>query len=181
MQSSYRAVSEAAMIRPLIAPLFGPLPQSFPTAVPSFLLPRGENTQTHEPGLAGGSIKEDARKPRALVVDDVADVTEMLSVFLTLAGYEVVTENSAPAAIAAAQSTQFDVVISDIGMPEMNGYQLAQALRALPGYDEVPLVAVTGFSMYDDRERSLLSGFNAHLTKPIDPNFLFELIERLRG
>jgi len=120
-------------------------------------------------------------KPLALIVDDVADVTEMLSVFLGLAGYESITAHSASEAIEAARSHHFDVVISDIGMPQMNGYELAQAVRKIPGYETVPLVAVTGFSMYDDREKSLVSGFNAHLTKPIDPNVLFQLIERLRG
>lgn len=115
----------------------------------------------------------------ALVVDDVRDVTEMLSVLLTHAGYRVVTAASAPAALAAARSQQFDVVISDIGMPEMNGYELARALRSLPEYQNVPLVAVTGYSMFDDRERSLNSGFNAHMTKPIDPRALLDLIEKL--
>jgi len=104
----------------------------------------------------------------------------MLSVFLTHAGYEVVTANSARAAIEAAEQARFDVIISDIGMPRMNGYQLAQILRARPDYRSVPMIAVTGFSMYDDRERSLSSGFNAHVTKPIDPVSLFELIEQLR-
>ncbi|HEY6121512.1 MAG TPA: response regulator [Pyrinomonadaceae bacterium] len=118
-------------------------------------------------------------KRTALVVDDVIDVTEMLSVLLTHAGYEVVTAASAPAALAAARSQHFDVVISDIGMPEMNGYDLARALRALPDYQNVPLVAVTGYSMFDDRERSLNSGFNAHMTKPIEPRALLDLIEKL--
>jgi len=122
---------------------------------------------------------EDKSKPRALVVDDMLDVTEMLSVLLTHAGYDVETAASAPAALAAATSSHFDLVISDIGMPDMNGYELAQALRALPDYREVPLVAVTGFSMFDDRERSLSSGFNAHMTKPIDPGALLDLIENL--
>jgi two-component system CheB/CheR fusion protein len=105
----------------------------------------------------------------------------MLSVFLTHAGYDVVTANSAKAALDAAGRARFDVVISDIGMPRMNGYQLAETLRGLPGYSSIPMIAVTGFSMYDDRERSLSSGFNAHVTKPIDPIGLFELIEQLRG
>ncbi len=118
-------------------------------------------------------------KRRALVVDDVIDVTEMLSVLLTHAGYDVVTATSAPAALAAATSRQFDVIISDIGMPGMNGYELAKALRALPDYETVPMVAVTGFSMFDDRERSLNSGFNAHMTKPIDPRALLDLIQKL--
>lgn len=115
----------------------------------------------------------------ALVVDDVADVTEMLEVLLTHAGYHVVTAASAKAALKAANERQFDVVISDIGMPEMNGYQLAEALRLLPAYKTVPLVAVTGYSMFDDRERSLRAGFNAHMTKPIDPRALLDLIEQL--
>lgn len=115
----------------------------------------------------------------ALVVDDVADVTEMLAVLLTHAGYDVETAASARAALAAARARRFDVVISDIGMPEINGYQLARELRMLPGYEAVPMVAVTGYSMFDDKERATNAGFNAHMTKPIDPRALLELIEQL--
>ncbi|HKZ80327.1 MAG TPA: response regulator [Pyrinomonadaceae bacterium] len=115
----------------------------------------------------------------ALVVDDVADVTEMLSVLLTHAGYEVNAAGSAEAALQAAREKHFDIIISDIGMPEMNGYELAAAIRALPGYEAVPMVAVTGYSMFDDRERSLRSGFTAHMTKPIEPRLLLDLIEQL--
>lgn len=115
----------------------------------------------------------------ALVVDDVADVTEMLSVLLTHAGYKVVTAASAMSALKVARERQFDVIISDIGMPEMNGYQLARELRLLPGYETVPMVAVTGYSMFDDRERSEKAGFTAHMTKPIDPRALLDLIEQL--
>jgi CheY-like chemotaxis protein len=114
-----------------------------------------------------------------LVVDDVADVTEMLSVLLTHAGYEVITAPSARAALEVVRSRQFDVIISDIGMPEMNGYQLAREIRLLPGYQAVPMVAVTGYSMFDDKERSKNAGFNAHMTKPIDPRALLDLIEQL--
>ena len=115
----------------------------------------------------------------ALVVDDVADVTELLEVLLTQAGYKVVTAGSAKAALAAAHERQFDVIISDIGMPEMNGYQLAEALRQLPEYKSVPLVAITGYSMFDDQERSRNAGFNAHMTKTIDPRALIDLIKQL--
>jgi CheY-like chemotaxis protein len=122
---------------------------------------------------------EPRERKTALVVDDVADVTEMLAVVLTHAGYSVVTAASAPAALDAARERQFDVVISDIGMPEMNGYQLAREMRMLPGYETVPMVAVTGYSMFDDKERSTNAGFNAHMTKPIDPRALLDLIEQL--
>lgn len=125
-------------------------------------------------------IPDKAPKRRwALVVDDVSDVTEMLSVLLSHAGYEVSTASSAPEAIALAKENHFDIVISDIGMPEMNGYQLAQALRALPDYESVPMVAVTGYSMFDDRNRSLNAGFKEHVTKPIDPRAFLDLIEQL--
>lgn len=123
----------------------------------------------HEPG----------QRRTALVVDDVADVTEMLAVVLSHAGYTVVTAASAPAALKAARERQFDVIISDIGMPEMNGYQLAREVRMLPGYESVPMVAVTGYSMFDDKERSTNAGFNAHMTKPIDPRALLDLIDQL--
>ncbi|HEY2964328.1 MAG TPA: response regulator [Pyrinomonadaceae bacterium] len=122
----------------------------------------------------------EADAPRsALVVDDVADVTEMLAVVLRHAGYNVVTAASAPAALKAVREQQFDVIISDIGMPDMNGYQLAREVRQLPGYATTPMVAVTGYSMFDDKERSTKAGFNAHMTKPIDPRALLDLIDRL--
>jgi CheY-like chemotaxis protein len=119
-------------------------------------------------------------KPSALVVDDVDDVTEMISLFLQHAGFKVLTADSAENALNLARRQSFDVVISDIGMPFMNGYELAEALRKLPDYRRVPLIAVTGYSMYDDRERALQSGFDAHLIKPIDPSALLDLITELR-
>ncbi|MEA2176024.1 MAG: two-component system, chemotaxis family, CheB/CheR fusion protein [Blastocatellia bacterium] len=120
-------------------------------------------------------------KPRALVVDDVADVMEMIALFLRHAGYEVMMAACGPDALEVARSEQFDIIVSDIGMPGMNGYELAQALRALPHCSTVPMIAVTGFSVYDDKGRALQCGFNAHLTKPINPMALLELIERLRN
>ena len=121
-----------------------------------------------------------SNRPRALVVDDAPDVTEMLAMFLKHAGYDTVTAFSAPAAINAARSERFEVVISDIGMPGMNGYELAEALRQLPEYQEVPMIAVTGFSMYDDRDRALEAGFTAQMTKPINPMALLDLVKSLR-
>jgi PleD family two-component response regulator len=104
-----------------------------------------------DPGPDSEILHSEPRARRtALVVDDVADVTEMLAVVLTHAGYS-----------------------------EMNGYQLAREVRQLPGYQTVPMVAVTGYSMFDDKERSTNAGFNAHMTKPIDPRALLDLIEQL--
>jgi len=122
---------------------------------------------------------EEAARLRALVVDDAPDVTEMIGLLMRYAGYDVVTAFSAAEAFDAARTDRFDVVISDIGMPGMNGYELAEALRALPAYQSVPLIAVTGFSMYDDRARALNSGFNDFLTKPISPRDLLDVVKRL--
>jgi CheY-like chemotaxis protein len=128
----------------------------------------------------GVGRSERAARPRALVVDDAPDVAEMVGVMMTVAGYEVETALSAPAALEIAGRASFDVIISDIGMPFMNGYEFAERLRRLPGYEAVPLLAVTGFTMYDDRARALASGFNDFLTKPINTQDLLGAVERLR-
>ena len=121
-----------------------------------------------------------AARPRSiLVVDDVADVTEMIALFLKHAGFDVETANSANAALTLALQTQFDLIISDIGMPEKNGYELAESLRGRSSYQSTPMIAVTGYTEYDDRGRSLHAGFNAHLTKPINPAQLLNVIGEL--
>jgi CheY-like chemotaxis protein len=115
-------------------------------------------------------------KRRALVVDDNSDIADMLAAVLRHVGYEVLTADSGSNALVAALAEHFDVVISDIGMPGMNGYELARSLRAIPEYSTIPMVAVTGFAMYDDRDRALDAGFNTHLSKPIDPVTLTQVI-----
>jgi CheY-like chemotaxis protein len=120
-------------------------------------------------------------QPSVLVVDDVADVAEMIALLLKHAGYKVSTADSATAALQLARERAFDLIISDIGMPEMNGYQLAEALRALGVYQNIPIIAVTGYSEYDDRGRAIQAGFSAHLTKPIDPVQLLDLMNQLLG
>lgn len=153
---------------------------AFPMSA-SRLLPREDEGSA--PGFlpSGETPARGERKPRVLVVDDAPDVTEMIALLLSYSGYDAVTVFSAPDALDAARGEHFDVVVSDIGMPGMTGYELAVALRALPDYASVPMVAVTGFAMYDDRERALESGFNAFLTKPINPMNLIDVIKSLRG
>jgi len=141
--------------------------------------------EQHDPArtapFAEGDSAVCARRLRVLVVDDAPDVTEMIGMLMRYAGYDVTTALSAPEAFDAARRDRFDVVVSDIGMPGMNGYQLAEALRALPDYAAVPLVAVTGFTMFDDRERARASGFDDFLTKPISPTDLLDAVKRLCG
>jgi two-component system, chemotaxis family, CheB/CheR fusion protein len=116
-----------------------------------------------------------------LVVDDAPDVTEMIAIMMSYAGYRVATAFSAAEALDAARTQRFDAIISDIGMPGMSGYQLAEALRALPAYRSTPLIAVTGFTMHEDRQRALSAGFDDFLNKPISPSALLEAVRRLCG
>ena len=158
-----------------------PTPQPVAPLTAAYWMPPTQNSQGGRtvPEI-GSAEKTNEARPRALVVDDAPDVTEMIAMFLQHAGYDAVMTFSAAEALAAAKSEQFEVIVSDIGMPGMNGYDLAVALRSLPEYKDVPLIAVTGFSMYDDRGRALASGFDAHLTKPINPMTLLDLIKSLR-
>lgn len=117
----------------------------------------------------------------ALVVDDAPDIALMLAFYLKRAGYRVVPVFSSSEALDAARGEHFDVVISDIGLPIMDGYELARKLRALQDYLATPMIAVTGFSEYDDQQKALSAGFNAHVRKPVDPTKLVELIEQLEA
>jgi CheY-like chemotaxis protein len=142
--------------------------------------PPGDEQRRGPRPFAGRGRGEDGARPRALVVDDAPDVAEMVGMMMRVAGYEVETALSAPDALDLARSGRFDVVISDIGMPGMNGYELAERLRLTPGYDAVPLIAVTGFTMYEDRARALTAGFDDFLAKPINTYDLLGAVERLR-
>ena len=114
-----------------------------------------------------------------LVVDDAPDIALMLARYLEQAGYRVRAVFSADEALDAARSERFDVIISDIGLPGMDGYGLAKELRALREYVSTPLIALTGFAEYGDQKNAFDAGFDAHLTKPMDPAKLLELIRLL--
>jgi len=147
---------------------------------PTLFVPCGSDDSPEEAPQPNQSEGRESRPARVLVVDDAPDVLEMFSTLLRLSGYNVAVADSASQALERAQATQFDVVVSDIGMPEMNGYELAKRLRKLPGYSDVPMIAVTGYARYNDRTQAIESGFNAHLSKPVNPTTLLDLIERLR-
>jgi two-component system CheB/CheR fusion protein len=117
--------------------------------------------------------------PRVLVVDDMQDIREMFAMVLSRAGYDVVNAESAPAAFEAARSERFDLIISDIGMPGMNGYQLAKELRSLPECRTVPMIAITGFAEFADRHTAVWAGFDEHLHKPVEAAMLLETVTRL--
>ena len=98
------------------------LSYSSPVQLFSQFLPSQQKSDQNYPACKGPPVEEFQRTRLALVVDDVSDVTDMLSVLLTHAGYDVTCASTAPEALALAREHHFDVIISDIGMPEMNGY-----------------------------------------------------------
>ena len=153
------------------APLSGRL-QTGPPTKAFAKLPAKHSARTR----ARNIVTRAPAQPRILVVDDVTDVTEMISLFLKHAGFDVMTANSATSALQIISENHFDLIISDIGMPEMNGYDLAESLRKRGDHQTIPMIAVTGYTEYDDRGRSLEAGFNAHLTKPINPSRLLSVI-----
>jgi two-component system CheB/CheR fusion protein len=111
-----------------------------------------------------------------LVVDDNVDAAKSIAMILTLSGYDVRCVHDGPSALQAAHAYRPDVVVLDIGLPGMNGYEVAQHLRATPDFKRTPLVAVTGYGQDDDRRRSKEVGFDHHLTKPVDPNALQDFV-----
>jgi signal transduction histidine kinase len=112
-----------------------------------------------------------------LVVEDSTDLAESMALLLGLWGYDVRVAHSGPAALAAVSDHPPDVVLLDIGLPEMNGYQVAEALRQRTETKNVMLVALTGYGQEGDRRRALEAGFNCHLTKPVDPQALREMLD----
>ena len=124
---------------------------------------------------------EPQSKPIALVIDDSIDIAFLLVMILQNAGYEAVMSTSAIDALALTEEKHFDLVVSDIAMPDMDGYSVANALRSRPEYQHVLLVAVTGFDEYDDRQRALTAGFNTHVKKPIDPASFINIIRQLKS
>ncbi|MGA0587361.1 PAS domain S-box protein [Dyella sp. KRB-257] len=118
---------------------------------------------------------------RVMVVDDAVDILSPFRQVLELKGATVETFDSAQAALNAFGAASFDVVLSDIGMPGMNGYQFIRELRTLPGGDSVIALALTGFARAKDQREALKAGFDAHISKPVALKSLLAVLRRLRG
>jgi signal transduction histidine kinase len=118
------------------------------------------------------------RKVRVLVVDDSRDAARSLALLLRMMGHDVETAHDGPAALQAARARPPEVVLLDIGLPQMDGYEVAARLRQEPETKGAYLVAMTGFGQEDARRRSLEVGFDCHLVKPVDPEAVQEILER---
>jgi CheY-like chemotaxis protein len=117
------------------------------------------------------------RPRKVLVVDDNIDAAETLADMLRLLGHEVAVAHDGAAALEAATVSPPQLALLDLGMPVMDGYELARRLRALPQLGGVSLVALTGYGTERERERALQSGFDDHVVKPLDPALLARLLD----
>jgi CheY-like chemotaxis protein len=118
---------------------------------------------------------------RVLVVDDNRDAADLLCELLRALGYETRAAYDGPSALVEAARFAPDVALIDIGLPVMDGYELAQRIAADAGARATRLVAVTGYGQQRDREASARAGFSAHLVKPVDIDQLRAIVARLRN
>src|SRR5260221_334625 len=128
------------------------------------------STNGHAAALAGGTSR------RILVVDDNRDAAQALRLLLEGDGHQVRVAADGPSGLALAREYRPEVALLDIGLPEMNGYELAQQMRADPALSGALLVAVTAYGQMHDRTRASASGFHHHLVKPVDFGALQQLL-----
>ena len=115
-------------------------------------------------------VKTPRTPRRVLIVEDSADSREMLRAALEIAGHQVFVAEDGPRGIEEASTVRPDAVLLDLGLPGLDGYEVARRLRHAPGGQDMLIVALSGYGRQEDKERSRQSGFDFHLVKPVDPS-----------
>ncbi|MGZ8845676.1 MAG: GAF domain-containing protein [Pyrinomonadaceae bacterium] len=132
------------------------------------------------PSESERAAKVDVAPPAHLmIIEDDPDTLEMLRATLLRHGFQVTACDSASETLRVAPEQQVDLIISDIGMPAMDGFEMIQRLRELDRYQSVPAIALSGYASHKDAKTALAAGFNAHVSKPVDPSELIALVNRL--
>lgn len=134
----------------------------------------GDGGDDHE------TLPAEAPPLRVIVVDDNVDAAKSMQIFLKMWGFDARTAHDGMSAINLVKEHRPDVVLLDIGLPKVNGYDVAAQIRALPGGDAIGLIALTGYGQDEDRRRSREVGISHHLVKPVDPNKLREILLSMR-
>jgi CheY-like chemotaxis protein len=141
---------------------------------------RGEAPADAPDARAGAAAASAPPRRRVLVVDDNRDAADSLAVLLRLTGQEVRVAYDGPSALTQAGEFRPALAFVDIGMPGMDGYEVARRLRRQPGLKDTLLVALTGWGQEEDRRRSAEAGFDCHLVKPVEPDALGGLLTDLK-
>ena len=142
---------------------------SLPCIIPSYV------TENEDASPARGKLE----RRKILVVDDNVDSAKSLAILLGIMGNQVEVVHDGADAVTKAEAFAPDVILMDIGMPRLNGYEACMAIRKLPGGNKPVIVACTGWGQEEDRQRSRAAGFNFHLVKPVDPTSLEKLLAGL--
>lgn len=145
----------------------------------SIWLPLCEQQDHLPPADAGQDDNERLHGIKVLLVDDSAEVLEVLNLLLEMEGAQVSAFDDPQTALETARDAQYDLIISDIGMPKMNGHELMQKLRTLGHLRHVPAIALTGYGAGSDQKKAAESGFSTHVSKPVAHDSLIDLIEKL--
>jgi len=127
------------------------------------------------------SVKTTPQRFRILVVDDNHDSALSLAMMLSIMGHETRTAHDGESAVATAESFLPEVILLDIGLPKLNGYEVAQRIRENAWGQSMFLIAVTGWGQEEDRQRSSEVGLNVHMVKPVEPAALERLLSDLRN
>ena len=128
------------------------------------------------------SREEPAKVPtpaQLMVIEDDEDTLEMLRATLEARGFQVTACESAAQSLRTAAKQSFDLIISDIGMPEMDGFEIIKQLRQREDFKSIPAIALSGYASHKDIKAALAAGFSAHVSKPVDPAELLALIKEL--
>lgn len=132
--------------------------------------------------LNSPSDSTEGRSPvRVLLVEDNADSAEALALLLRMLGNEVEVASDGISGLRAVETNRHEIVLLDIGLPEMNGYDVARRIREQPWGERIALIALTGWGQDEDRRLAKEAGFDHHLVKPVDPQVLMPLFEKLRA
>jgi CheY-like chemotaxis protein len=129
-----------------------------------------------EPTEAGQQRVAEPSPLRVLVVDDNVDAADSLAMLVKLAGHEVQVAHDGPLALRVAETFRPQLVLLDLGLPAMDGYEVARQLRRRPETRETVLAAVTGWGQAEDLRRSKQAGFDRHFVKPVEPAVLIRLL-----
>ncbi len=142
-------------------------------------LPRSLITEgaEHSADYLNAGERPDSQPRRILVADDNRDAADSLGMLLKISGHEVHLAHSGAEAFEMAKRLRPDIGVFDIGMPDIDGYELAERIRREAWGKKITLFAVTGWGQDSDKRRAMLAGFNHHLTKPVDPDHLERLFE----
>ena len=123
-------------------------------------------------------MTDNTRLRRVLLVDDYPDALDMWAIYLRAVGYEVSTAGDGLAALAQAERLHPDLIVLDLELPRISGFDVARQLRANPETEHIPLIAATGYSHVTQLDRARDAGFDLIVVKPCDPDLLVDEIER---